>query len=117
MKKIVILRCLKSEENCTGAACLKALNNKKAYFSCYADEELELVGFCACNGCETIKFDGTEGMNEKLERILSIRPDTVHIGICCQTRTSDKNKCAYILEMADFFKRHNIKIVWGTHSY
>ena len=26
MKKIVILRCLRSEENCTGAACFQAVN-------------------------------------------------------------------------------------------
>ena len=28
MKKIVILRCLRSEENCTGAACFQAFNNR-----------------------------------------------------------------------------------------
>ena len=33
MKKIVVLRCLKAEENCAGASCLKAFNNKSAYFS------------------------------------------------------------------------------------
>ena len=42
MKKIVVLRCLKAEENCTGASCLKAFNNKSAYFSRYADQEIEL---------------------------------------------------------------------------
>ena len=50
MKKIVVLRCLKAEENCTGASCLKAFNNKSAYFSRYADQEIELAAFMSCNG-------------------------------------------------------------------
>ncbi len=117
MKKIVVLRCLKSEENCTGASCLKAFNNKSAYFSRYADQEIELAAFMSCNGCENIKFSSKTGFNEKLERILRIRPDAVHIGICCQTRTADKRRCKYILKIIDFFEQNNIKVVWGTHSY
>ena len=97
MKKIVVLRCLKAEENCAGASCLKAFNNKSAYFSRYADQEIELAAFMSCNGCENIKFSSKIGFNEKLERILRIRPDAVHIGICCQTRTADKRRCKYIL--------------------
>lgn len=117
MKKIVVLRCLKAEENCTGASCLKAFNNKSAYFSRYADQEIELAAFMSCNGCENIKFSSKTGFNEKLERVLRIRPDAVHIGICCQTRTADKRRCKYILKIIDFFEQNNIKVVWGTHSY
>lgn len=117
MKKIVVLRCLKAEENCAGASCLKAFNNKSAYLSRYADQEIELAAFMSCNGCENIKFSSKIGFNEKLERILRIRPDAVHIGICCQTRTADKRRCKYILKIIDFFEQNNIKVVWGTHSY
>lgn len=117
MKKIVILRCLRSEENCTGAACLYAFNNKKGYFKRYGEEEIQLVAFMSCNGCANLEFEDDMGMDEKLERILSIKPDVVHVGICCQTRTDDLQLCKQIEKIIAFLKNHNIEIVMGTHSY
>lgn len=117
MKKIVILRCLRSEENCTGAACLSAFNNKRGYFKRYGDEELQLVAFMSCNGCQNLEFEDDAGMQEKLERILSMKPDVLHVGICCQTRTDDLQLCKQIDKLIAFFKAHKIEIVMGTHSY
>lgn len=117
VKKIVILRCLRSEENCTGAACLAAFNNKRGYFKRYADEEVQLVAFMSCNGCDRLGFEDDAGIKEKLERILSILPDVVHVGICCQTRTDDLRLCQQVQKYVDFFKNHGIEIVMGTHSY
>lgn len=117
MKKIVILRCLRSEENCTGAACLAAFNNRRGYFKRYGDEEVQLVAFMSCNGCEHLAFEDEAGIEEKLERILSIKPDVVHVGICCQTRTNDLQLCPQAQRYIEFFKKHGMEIVMGTHSY
>lgn len=112
MKKIVILRCLRSEENCTGAAC----NNRSSQFARYGDEEIQLVAFMACNGCRKLTLGDSSGLEEKIERILSIKPDVVHVGICCKTRTDDNEYCPEVLRLVDIFRNHGIEIVWGTHS-
>lgn len=113
MKKIVILRCLRSEENCTGAACLQVFNERGAQFARYGDEEIQLM---ACNGCRKITLGDSSGLEEKIERILSIKPDVVHVGICCKTRTDDNEYCPEALRLVDIFRNHGIEIVWGTHS-
>ena len=92
MKKIVILRCLRSEENCTGASCLQAFNERSCQFARYGDEEIQLVAY------------------------ISIKPDVVHVGICCKTRTDDNEYCQEALRLVDIFRNHGIEIVWGTHS-
>ena len=73
MKKIVILHCLRSEENCTGAACFQAFNNRSAQFARYGDEEIQLMAFMTCNGCRKITLGDSSGLEEKIERILSIK--------------------------------------------
>ncbi len=117
MKKIVILRCLKAEKNCTGASCLKAFNTKHGAFAQYGDEELELEAFMTCEGCEDGSLHSPEGMQEKIERIERIAPDAIHVGICCQTRTINRQRCKNVLKLIEHFKRKGINIVWGTHSY
>ena len=116
MKKIGILRCLRSEENCTGAACFQAFNNRSSQFARYGDEEIQLVAFMACNGCRKLTLGDSSGLEEKIERILSIKPDVVHVGICCKTRTDDNEYCPEVLRLVDIFRNHGIEIVWGTHS-
>lgn len=116
MKKIVILRCLRSEEICTGAACFQVFNSRIAQFARYGDEEIQLVAFMACNGCRKITLGDSSGLEEKIERILSIKPDVIHVGICCKTRTDDNEYCPEALRLVDIFRNHGIEIVWGTHS-
>lgn len=46
MKKIVILRCLKSNDVCTGASCLQAFYGRTGNFQGYGiDENLQLAAF------------------------------------------------------------------------
>ena len=116
MKKIVILRCLRSEENCTGAACLQAFNERCCQFARYGDEEIQLVAYMTCNGCRKITLGDSSGLEEKIERILSINPDVIHVGICCKTRTDDNEYCPEALRLVDIFRNHGIEIIWGTHS-
>lgn len=79
MKRIVILRCLSSNDVCTGAGCMHAFNTKGGAFARYGEEPLELEAFWSCNGCEDCRLKHQEGIEEKLERIISLKPDAVHV--------------------------------------
>ena len=59
MKKIAVLRCLRTSNNCTGSGCLKAFNNKTNAFAVYAAEETELAAFLNCSGCGDIQMPNT----------------------------------------------------------
>ena len=45
MKKIIMLNCLRANQVCTGAACLKAFNERTRTFAQYGEEELFLQAF------------------------------------------------------------------------
>lgn len=45
MKRIAILRCLQSNDVCTGAACLSAFFQQKDSFTAYQGEEINLTAF------------------------------------------------------------------------
>ncbi len=78
---------------------------------------MELEAFMACNGCKELQTGGMEGKREKAERILRIRPDAIHIGVCCRTRAEAQGRwCPEICGLAALFQSKGIEIVWGTHS-
>ena len=111
MKKIAIFNCLKANEMCTGAACMNALNHRKAGFEVYKDEEVELLAFMRCNGCSKEPGEN-EGMREKLERIVSLSPDALHIGKC--TIKGDE-ECSKITKAAEILESKGVRIIRGTH--
>ena len=43
MKKVAVLRCLKTSASCAGAGCLKAFYEKEKAFAQYGEEELRLM--------------------------------------------------------------------------
>jgi len=112
MKKIAMLNCLNSNRVCAGAACMNALNNRKASFETYNGEEVELVAFMRCNGCGK-ELEEDAGMQEKLERLISIGTDILHIGVC--TNNKQKEECALITAAADIMESKGVKVVRGTH--
>lgn len=112
MKKIAILTCLEAVGSvCTGAGCFKAFNERLGSFSIY-DEEVELQAFFQCNGCKS-DVNRDKGMQEKLERIISIKPDVVHIGICTKSKTG--NLCENIKIIVEQLEKNNIVCIEGTH--
>lgn len=113
-KKIVILTCLKSVDYCTGAACLTAFNCGSGAFRQYQNEELELAAFCHCNGCASIVAQD-QGMQEKIERILKIHPDAVHLGVCTLHKETGK-RCETINTLVNIFRDNGISVVDGTHN-
>ena len=117
MKKIAILRCLHSNDVCTGAACLKAFNDRSGSFSAYKNEELQLVAFWACNGCRECRLENEIGLEEKLQRIISIKTDIVHVGVCTKQRSVNgiRQTCPTIKELCNRIEASGIKIVQVTH--
>ena len=80
--KIAMLNCLKANDVCTGAGCLRAMNSRTGHFTPYAAEPLELVAMARCSGCE-VGID--EGFREKLDRIVSEGPATWASAPCGKT--------------------------------
>ena len=109
MKRIVILRCLRSNNVCTGAACMRAFR--------YGEEPLELEAYWSCNGCGDCHFKYQEGIEEKLERIIGLKPDAVHVGVCVKQRTQDGQvvTCKTIEEICERLEAAGLTIVEGTH--
>ena len=113
MKKIVMLTCLKANRVCTGAACLQAFNSKTKTFARY-QEPLELEAFFRCNGGDAQGIGvWDEGMEEKVERLLSLHPDAVHLGVC--TKEKSGRRCPLIQRVADALSEAGAVIVDGTH--
>ena len=113
MKKIVMLTCLKANRVCTGAACLQAFNSKTKTFARY-QEPLELEAFFRCNGWDAQGIGvWDEGMEEKVERLLSLHPDAVHLGVC--TKEKSGRRCPLIQRVADALSEAGAVIVDGTH--
>lgn len=105
--KIAILNCLKANEVCAGAACLRAFNGKTRHFTDY--EAAELVAFARCNGC---KAGIDAGFREKLERMVSEGAQVCHLGVCT---VHDGQECPVITEAAAWLEEHGVKVVRGTH--
>lgn len=115
MKKIVILTCPKSEDVCTGGGCFHAFNHCTQRFAAYGGEELEMEAFMKCSGCG--HFPGKDkGLDEKIDYILRIHPDAVHVGICCCHDGRDRTLCPEVEAICHTFKEQGISIIFGTHS-
>ncbi|TVR72786.1 MAG: CGGC domain-containing protein [Spirochaetaceae bacterium] len=50
MKKIGIIICHRYHR-CAGGKCFRAMRNREGAFSCYKDEDVEIVGYTTCAGC------------------------------------------------------------------
>lgn len=114
MKKIAILTCLRACQVCTGASCLQAWNDKSRYFSVYADEEVQLVAFAHCNGCDSDPATD-KGMQEKLDRLQKIGVDMVHTGVCTMMGRDNPTQCPKITAILDELHKRGIQTTHGTH--
>lgn len=112
MKRIAILTCLEAVGSvCTGAGCLSALNTRQGSFKQY-DEAVKLEAFFQCNGCQS-DVNTDKGVAEKLQRIIQINPDVVHIGICTKTKTGEL--CKQIQAIKTLLEEKGILCIEGTH--
>lgn len=109
--KIAVLNCLKANDVCAGAACLKAFNTRSRHFGRYTGEPLELVAFARCSGCEA-GID--EGFREKLDRIAAEGAQACHLGVCTVRRDTGR-ECPTIAEAAAYLEARGVSVVRGTH--
>lgn len=120
MKKIVILRCLKSNDVCIGASCLQAFYGRTGKFQDYdIDEGLQLAAFFSCNGCDDVRFQNQQGLEEKLKSIIALKPSAVHIGICTQIynkATGEKQECDKINAISKYIQAKGVNVIRGTHA-
>ena len=118
MKKIAILTCLNSNRVCTGASCLKAMNERKKAFSGYQGQEVELMAFMHCNGCGT-EPEEDKGLLEKIERLEKIGVETVHVGICGMKKDKEDPErvweCPTITKIVEMIEKRGISVIRGTH--
>lgn len=54
-------------------------------------------------------------MREKLDRLVSLEVDTVHVGICARTEQKDHQLCPTIATLWEELEYRNIQVVEGTH--
>ena len=60
-------------------------------------------------------LDEDEGLKKKVERILELQPDSVHVGMCTIKKDIQKH-CETIKNMTQIFKESGIEVVNGTHN-
>ena len=77
--KIGILTCARSNDVCTRAGCLRAFNERSAFFSDY-DDKVILSALMTCNGCtrdNPLSPDQDPNVAEKIERLVKEGIETV----------------------------------------
>lgn len=115
MKKIAMVNCLKANDVCTGAGCMHAFYERTGGFAEYGDEPLQLMAFMRCSHCiDEMDPLTDEGFLEKLERLVKIGTEVIHIGVCA-TKEQHTVHCPGMQKMADAFEEKGIKVVWKTH--
>lgn len=96
MKKIAVYVCGDVAERCTANGCYKAYNNRADAFSIY-DEDIQMVAFNSCNGCEK---EPVESLDLKIEKFLKAEVETVHLSTCIRGR------CDHYEAFADKLSKH-----------
>lgn len=112
VKKIGMLNCLRANEVCTGAACMKAYQERAKSFAAYTGQETALMAFMRCNGCGREPAED-KGLQEKLDRLQSIGVEVMHVGVC--TKNREGKECPTITKIISMLEERGIEVVRGTH--
>ncbi|NCC74086.1 MAG: CGGC domain-containing protein [Sphingobacteriia bacterium] len=100
MKKIMIFICGEISKKCSANGCFRTFNDRVDAFGEYAeDEDLQLVAFNTCPGCNE---GPVENLKSKIEKIRKSGADTVHISTCIRGRCDNYEEFAKILGDAGF---------------
>ena len=97
MNKIGILTCIHSNNVCARVGCLAAM--------------------MTCNGCKganPIEPIEDKGILEKIDRLVSEKISTIHVGVC---RLPDgKHECPRMTQICNMIEERGIKVIRGTHK-
>jgi len=116
MNKIGILTCLKSNDVCARAGCLKAFNHRTDFFARYL-ADTELTAMMTCNGCaskQPAEPEADAGIIEKADRLVHENIIAVHVGVC--RLKEDGKVCPRITKICQMLEKRGIQIVYGTHK-
>lgn len=118
MKKIAILRCLKTSASCAATGCFTAYNEKTKKFARYEGEDIQLAAMWTCNGCGDSMLENQEGIETKIERMGKNEIKIVHLSACCSKKQADGTKvlCPNIAKIAARLESMGIEVVNGTHN-
>jgi predicted metal-binding protein len=118
MKKIAILRCLKTSAACAGTGCLRAFNEKSEGFRKYEGEDIQLIGMWTCNGCGKSMLENQEGIEKKIARMADKGVDAVHISHCTAKKNDDGIPVRWptIINICKKLNAQGVKVADGTHG-
>lgn len=118
MKKIAVLRCLKTSASCAATGCFTAFNERDKAFKRYEGEDVQLAAMWTCNGCCGDELQNQEGIVTKINRMAKNNISVVHLSSC--TKKADENGekvlCPNIAYIAKRLQALGITIVEGTHG-
>ena len=109
--KVGIIRCMQTEDLCTGTTDFKFIREKRGAFADVA-EEIEIVGFANCGGCPGKKA----AMRAKM--LVSRGADTIAFASCVQRGTPLGYPCPFAEKMNEIVKNavgSDIRILDYTH--
>ena len=113
MKNIAIINCVKASEVCAGVSCMDAFYEKKAAFGVYGGEDLRLIAFMLCNGCDC-DVETDPGLQRKIDRLVKSNTEVAHFGVCTKDQQTGE-ECVKITELAGRLEGLGMQIVRGTH--
>lgn len=112
MTKIGLITCGNATQdlNCASIGCLKAINNRGAYFADYPeDQPLELTGIISCAGCPTLA--APEKILKWVRSLMEFNVDVIHFSFCM------KHGCPFLKKYEKVIQKTypDVKIVHGSH--
>lgn len=115
MKRIAVLRCLKSSSQCSGAGCLKILFNKEKVYSKYKEEDIQLVAFWTCNGCKDVSLGDEEGLRRKIASMERFTVDIVHLSHCVFKKKTDGSEkiCSQVSAIVSELEKKGVRVEKG----
>lgn len=115
MKRIAVLRCLKSSSHCSGAGCLKILFNKEKVYSKYKEEDIQLAAFWTCNGCGDISLGDEEGLRRKIASMERFSVDVVHMSHCVFKKKTDGSEeiCTQVSAIVSELEKIGVRVEKG----
>lgn len=117
MKKVAVLRCLKTSASCAATGCFNAFNNREKGFERYESEDIQLAAMWTCNGCEEDMLANQAGIQTKIERMVKNGISVVHLSNCTKKPNAEGEKvlCPNIEDIARKLQALGITVVEGTH--
>ena len=103
--RVGIIRCEAQSQNCAGFNCFPAMRNRMGRFESY--EEVELVGFDTCGGCER---DRTDRIVSRAQRLKDKGAEAIHLASCVIGACPFEEAFSQAIQ-----QKTGVPVVRGTH--